>query len=369
MFCGIALAGIALYFIDGMPVSVFVGKLAAFGFLRMCGIFLSAAVSVVAAFYLQVILHEGGHLLCGLATGYKFVSFRIFNFTIIRTGGKLRLKRFSVEGTGGQCLLTPPDVPLDKINYMLYNLGGVMMNVLCAAVATVLLFALDGMPYFLEFFLVMCAVLGICMALFNGIPMNIGGISNDAKNACMLRKDIRSRRTFVAQLRANALVQNGVRPKELPEEWFKDEEDIDYGNALQVSVRIMYAGWLLDNGQWQEAYDVLEDLEAHKQKIVGLFAFELECELMFAALVTGRPERAEEICSDKLMAYVNRLKGVMSSKQRLLCAKALYLDKDANRAKEIYDAVCAKADKYLMQGEVLSDIAIMQTFLTRESVL
>ena len=34
-------------------------------------------VMMTAAFYLQTILHEGGHLVCGLLTGYRFVSFRI----------------------------------------------------------------------------------------------------------------------------------------------------------------------------------------------------------------------------------------------------------------------------------------------------
>lgn len=44
------------------------------------------------------------------------------------------------------------------------------------------------------------------------------------------------------------------------------------------------------------------------------------------------------------------------------------LDNDSARAREIYEAVCARKDDYLMQGEVLSDIAIMETFLSREGV-
>lgn len=366
---GFAVAGAGLYFINDMPVSVFISKLAAFGSLRFVVIFLSAILVTVAAFYLQIILHEGGHLLFGLATGYKFVSFRILNLSIIRQGGKLRIKRFSVDGTGGQCLLTPPDLPLEKIPSLMYNLGGVMTNVLSIFIAVALLFTVDEMPDLLMMFLVMFACMGGFMALMNGIPMTVGGISNDAKNALLLRKDLKNRHTFVIQLRTNALIQNGMRPKDMPEEWFKNDNNIDYSNALQVSVRIMYAGWLIDKELWQEAYDVLEEIEAHKDKIVGLYANELDCELIFAALVTNKTERAKEICSDRLLAYIKRFKGVMSSKQRLLCAIALYIDKDTTRAKEIYNSVCAKSDRYLMQGEVLSDIAIMKSFLTREGVL
>ena len=39
-------------------------------------------VMMTAAFYLQTILHEGGHLVCGLLTGYRFVSFRIGSWMV-----------------------------------------------------------------------------------------------------------------------------------------------------------------------------------------------------------------------------------------------------------------------------------------------
>ena len=41
-------------------------------------------ISLFIAGYLQIILHEAGHLLFGLATGYKFISFRIGKLTLIK---------------------------------------------------------------------------------------------------------------------------------------------------------------------------------------------------------------------------------------------------------------------------------------------
>ena len=54
---------------------------------------------------------------------------------------------------------------------------------------------------------------------------------------------------------------------------------------------------------------------------------------------------------------------MMSSKQRLLCALALYWENQPERAKEIYEKVARKRDKYLLQGEVNSDLDIMETML------
>lgn len=58
-------------------------------------------VMMTAAFYLQTILHEGGHLVCGLLTGYRFVSFRIGSWMVQRENGRLRFHRYTLAGTAG----------------------------------------------------------------------------------------------------------------------------------------------------------------------------------------------------------------------------------------------------------------------------
>ena len=107
----------------------------------------------------------------------------------------------------------------------------------------------------------------------------------------------------------------------------------------------------------------------HKDEIIGMLCNEIGCELLFTALVTGRTERAEELCTKQLLTYIKQYRKVMSSKQRLLCIIALYREKNPARAKDIYEAVCRRQAKYLMQGEVRSDIALMRSVLTKEKVL
>ncbi len=65
-----------------------------------------AAVVGMASFLLSIAIlipvHEAGHLVCGMLSGYRFVSFRIFNLTFIKIDGRLRVRKFSIAGTGGQ---------------------------------------------------------------------------------------------------------------------------------------------------------------------------------------------------------------------------------------------------------------------------
>src|SRR5699024_5270507 len=59
----------------------------------------------IISFLGHIIIHELGHLIFGLATGYSFVSFRVGSITIIREDGKFKNKKYSIPGTGGQCLM------------------------------------------------------------------------------------------------------------------------------------------------------------------------------------------------------------------------------------------------------------------------
>ena len=49
----------------------------ALGFLPAIG---GLAVFLAASFFLQIVLHEGGHLAAGLLSGYEFSSFRVLSF-------------------------------------------------------------------------------------------------------------------------------------------------------------------------------------------------------------------------------------------------------------------------------------------------
>ena len=76
----------------------------------------------------------------GLATGYRFVSFRIGSWMLQREHGKLRVRKFTLAGTGGQCLLAPP-LTDGKMPCVLYNLGGPLANLITALLCVL------GMPF------------------------------------------------------------------------------------------------------------------------------------------------------------------------------------------------------------------------------
>ena len=62
-------------------------KFAQIDIIELCTLVVTAFLSAIAAGILAIILHEGGHLIFGLLTGYRFVSFRVFSYTLALTDG------------------------------------------------------------------------------------------------------------------------------------------------------------------------------------------------------------------------------------------------------------------------------------------
>ena len=358
---GLLIAGIGLVCFTDVTFPEFVGKLLTVHFRETL---MAAGVAVITFFVSMVILiplHEAGHLVCGLMSGYKFVSFRIFNFTIIKADGRIRVKRYGIAGTGGQCLLTPPDRSLEEIPVGWYNAGGVLANVIAVLLAIPILY---GVEHPLAFEIVaIFMVSGGFLILMNGVPMKINGTANDGYNLFALRKNLVAKRAFVQALRANAMLQNGVRPKDMPEEWFVVPAAIGYKNQLQVSFPLMAASRLIDELRFDEALQQFESLYAHKQEIIGLYVKEIECELVFLRLVCGNPDGARELLDDSLRNYIKMYSKVMSSKERIRCIMSLILENDRAKAEEIYNNLCARQGEYLLQGEVKSDLAVMEAIL------
>ena len=146
---------LCITFFTETTLSEFFGNM---GNIQLSRLLLSCILSLtclILAVFVQIILHEGGHLIFGLATGYRFVSFRVGSLTLIKEKGKFRFKRFSISGTGGQCLLSPPDKPYEQLPYFWYNAGGVLMNLLTAILALVLWVAYPEIPLPLHLFLLL----------------------------------------------------------------------------------------------------------------------------------------------------------------------------------------------------------------------
>lgn len=239
--------------------------------------------------FLQTVIHELGHLLFGLATGYKFSSFRIGGVIFVKDNGKLRVKRFSLAGTAGQCLMVPPDMKDGAVPYVMYNLGGSVMNLFVGAVTLILCFIFSDIQ-------LLSAVLGINssvafgVALTNGLPLKLGLVNNDGYNAFSLGKNKAALRAFWLQLKINDLISKGIRVKDMPAEWFELPSKDTMKNSMIATVSVFRCNKLIDEHKFGEAAETIENLISSDAAIIGVHRNLLICDLLFCEL-TGQNSR------------------------------------------------------------------------------
>ncbi len=300
--------------------------------------FLIAIIIIIIAMFLQVILHEGGHLVFGLLTKYKFLSFRIGNIMLLKTDGKLKLKKFSLVGTGGQCIMIPPDFNNGKIPYVLYNAGGAIFNFLSCLFCIILIINYNSNPYYSinPYFVKFAGYFisfGILLGLVNIIPFKGKFITNDGKNILGISKSKNAMESFWRMLKVNALLNEGIRIKDMPTELFVKPNEEDLLNNITVTDGYTYAVRLIDNHKFEEAKDYIEYLLNTDTDLIGIHKSLLKSELIYCYLVIGDFEAIDTLLDKNLLTFFKKAKNLPPI-LRVQYLLALLKEKDFSKSEE-----------------------------------
>lgn len=346
----ISIALIALCFLGGMLLGAY--------FTADGGItdIILKLLAIFVAYNLNVIIHEGGHLLFGLMTGYKFSSFRIWSFMLVKQNGKIKLRRFKLMGTGGQCLMTPPEHN-KKSGLILFNLGGVLLNFV-ALTLSITMYLLLPRILFLSALLIFTALFSVITMLSNGIPLNVGGIANDGMNALHLSNDPVAAEAFHKQLLMSAAQTEGKRISEMPDEWFVMPEGADMQNVHVASLAVFAASRPLDGGDYATAERMISEVLSGGYNIIGIHKNLLTCDLILCRAINyDEPSISSLITTElkKLMRSMRSYPAVIRTEFII----ALYVDKDKERAEKILKDFEKNTRKFPYRQEIENERAFM----------
>ena len=327
--------------------------------------FAEAMIIMYIASFVQTIIHESGHLIFGLITGYKFVSFRIGHFMFIKEKGRLKIKLYNVVGTAGQCLMMPPQWN-EKIPYRLYNLGGCIMNAATALFALAAYFA-AGAEGFFALCMAMLAVMGLSMALTNGIPMRVGGISNDGMNAALLGKKENTLCAFWLQLYVNGLIAKGERYRNMPREWFRLPEGEELSDPICCAMGVMLYNFCFDMHEFDEAEQTINYM-LNAPGLLDVEKNELLCELLFLRVLRGAPkEEIDSLLTPKLDKYIKATANYVSRRRLAYAYQLLYL-KNYSTAQKCLEVFERTAATYPYSAETENEREIIEIVKQKASV-
>ena len=304
-------------------------------------------LGVVLAIPLFVITHEAGHLVFGLISGYKVLSFKVgpFEWYSKDETVKFRVNSFSTMVLG-QCLMTPPKhKKKEKPKFILYNAGGLIFSYLFDVLVVILF--LETTNYIKQLFIPII-VISLFFTINNSIYQK-GGI-NDVCNYVVVKNNPKYIHSILYQLEMLSNIVKGKRygAKTQYEPFFEDRL-----NHISLPVAQLKFLQVLDKDDLNEVKRIGEVLKKNYHNIL-LPAQRVS--IIFLILYL-------DIVIDKNMHLFKRHFKWIGEKEKLLCTK---LDYDIkyyyNIYKDIYNGnydIIGKVEEMLesdslMMGERLS---------------
>jgi hypothetical protein len=322
---------------------------------------LSLAILLIALYcsvFIQIIFHEGGHYLFGKLTGYEFISFRIGKWMFLRVDGRIQMKKFSIRGTGGQCLMMPPDGDGYHFPYKLYNFGGSIVNLVSGLFCVLLMVLLPNMPI-LTVFLVTNIIVSFGFALMNGVPIKSGGIANDGYNALSIGKGPESLHILWTQLRINGLLATGKRLHDMPYEYFELPENADLSNPMMASIVAMRCSYFHDKMEFDKAQ---KECQYGLEEVDGMLEIhknELRCESLFYEIMGAcREEEINRLYTKQLQKYI-KATSIYITRRRLMYAYELLVNKNEAEAEKQLEAFEKVAKTYPYEGEIACEREVL----------
>ena len=322
------------------------------------GLFLMYIAVMLLGLYLalftQIVVHEGGHLAFGLLTGYRFVSFNVLGFIWSRDEkGKLRVGRMQIAGADGQCLMAPPAYAEGEFPFTLYNLGGVLMNLVAAVICGLLAWMIPVL--WVRILFTVQGLVAVMYALMNGLPIPVAAIQNDGKNLLCIRKDGVARRAFWVQMSVAAETAKGVRMKDMPEEWFAPLPECAMDNPIVSAVAVMNASRLMDRLDFVGAEGEIRALLAREKGIVGLYRTTMTCDGAVCELLGGQAGNLTESLGAQEHQQVMKAMKKHPAMLRTQYALALLKERDAAKAEKLLAAFEAAAGKHPYPQEIVGE--------------
>lgn len=248
--------------------------------------------------------------------------------------------------------------------YILYNLGGPLANLLTAVVLG-LTMLLSGSGV-IRMFCGTQAVIGLFLALSNGLPLR-GAVNNDGVNALSLGKDPAALRSLWVQLSVNARQAEGIRLKEMPEEWFALPTEAELQNSMTAVLAVLRENRLMDAHHFAEAADLIDQLDTGLHGQMPLYNSLLLCDRLCLALLQGEDAGAwlAEWETKPMLQFRKAMRNFPAI-LRTEYAAALHLG-DTARAEQLRVHFEQQGKRYPYPGEIEGERELMRSILAAAS--
>ena len=337
-----------------LPTGLLIGKITFSNNINLLMTYLMLVLSIAAAVVLETAIHEAGHMLFGLLTGFRFLSYRVLSLIVTYRDGKLSFGRYSIPGTLGQCLMGSP-VSREKKPYFLYNAGGLIANLISAVIFYLIAFRSDSVS--VAVFFAVSGMYALIMFFSNGIPYKGSGVANDAENIREMHQHPEAIDSFYLMLDINEMLAEGKRTSDIPDEMLDLREATLNSGSLGASNILWLESRLMDQQKFDEAEKMIREIRDKDYPLMDLQRNGLELDQKYIDCLSGT---FEDVTDKKLLKLIQASKSSSLSTIRYLYARALYL-KNEKEANELLGKFASLEKGYPYKGEYQGEKELMDT--------
>jgi len=222
------------------------------------------------------------------------------------------------------------------------------------------MYALIGKVTIVSTLLMIMVLVGIGLAVVNGIPMRLGTVDNDGYNALALKKDSKAAYAFWLQMKVNAQIAKGFRLKDMPDEWFVVPSDEEMKNSMIAVQGVFVTNRLMDQQRFEEADHLIEHLLSLESGIVGIHRNLMICDRIYLELIgENRKEILEQMMTKDLKKFMKSMK-TFPSVLRTEYALELLANGQPKKAEKIKAKYEKMTSKYPYPSDLQSERELME---------
>lgn len=307
--------------------------------------------AILTASIVSINVHEAGHLVLGLLSGHRLLSYQIFFLNWTNQNGKLKFSLRSVKGVSGYCAMVPPGgMPLKM--HAAYFAGGITANILTGALSVLLIALLPVMPDFSLLLLTLLAALSFYLALVNLMPLY--SVNNPSDGMILwnilLKRPLTNKLIEYNEMIARLL--GGMRPGAID----MPADDGDDGFILQSLFKLYRYFKALDSGDNAGASAVANWLEENLDGVPSAMLPPVYYELCYTGCVENDAVKAK--------AYFDKAGRVLKNDTdanglRIKAYYAYHVEHNREKALELCEKALAVADRFPIRGQGMMEEALV----------
>lgn len=307
------------------------------------------AIAVMTLF-IQIIVHELGHVICGVKNNYSFLGFQILGITIFKQNEKLKLRVDGFTNALGLAIMIPNEDVQDEDQIKFFK-AGYIANSITLIPLFIFFILFPSQRILISISIIMTTI----MILSNAIPREISGNFNDGYLVKLYKSEgMENELAITIQKLQNELI-SGRRPADLELQEIAYDENIF---AVLINLLMYYKGLdMKDSSLMNSRISLLENRFQNLEKIQkDSIIYEL---IFYYCYIIGDKLKATKYFVD----IENRLEKDMDINARRILAYYYYSARlDLDKAKYYAEQGLEVADKYpikgigIMEKQLLNDL-------------